>query len=98
MKEIKTEALYHPRTTGKQDVSLQAAAWSFPYGTHKQVIFYTFMNSYTIILSWQVPKINCTKTVTLLKKRDFFFFLLTRHCVLFQAQFSVYNLALVVAE
>lgn len=43
MKEIKTEALYHPRKTGKQDVSLQAAAWSFSYGSHKQVIFYTFI-------------------------------------------------------
>lgn len=97
MKEIKTEALYHPRKTGKQDVSLQAAAWSFSYGSHKQVIFYTFMNSYTIILSWQTLKINCTKPVSLLKKRNFFFPLVI-HCVLFQAQFSIYNLALVIAE
>lgn len=81
MKEIKTEALYHPRKTGKHDVSLQATAWSFSYGTHKQVIFYTFMNSYTIILSRQALKINCTKTVTLLKKRDSFFFYLK--CIVF---------------
>lgn len=31
-------------------------------------------------------------------KKDLFFFKLTIHCVLFQARFSIYNLALVVAE
>jgi len=57
------------------------------------------MNSYTITLSWQEVKINSTKTVTLLNKRDFvLFFKLAIHCVLFQAQFSIYDLALVVAE
>lgn len=45
--------------------------------------FMLLTNSYTTILSGQALKINCTKTVTLLKKQ--FYFSLAIHCVLFQA-------------